>query len=77
MRAPAPSPVADEVEDPHQELLIPGISAFRRERDRIVRVSDAGSRPGDDFCSLWHVLDLLPDGPAGSQPKLSDKENRR
>jgi hypothetical protein len=53
--------------------FLPGI--FRR--DRIVRVSDAGSRPGDDFCALWHVLDLLPDGPAGWQPKLSDKENRR
>jgi predicted dithiol-disulfide oxidoreductase (DUF899 family) len=50
--------------------LLPGISAFQRERDRIVRVSDAASSPGDDFCSLWHVLELLPEGPAGWQPRL-------
>ncbi len=49
---------------------LPGISVFRRERGRILRLSDAGSNPGDDFCALWHVLDLLPDGPAGWQPKL-------
>jgi predicted dithiol-disulfide oxidoreductase (DUF899 family) len=46
---------------------LPGISAFRREGGRIVRVSDAGSSPGDDFCALWHVLDLLPHGSAGSR----------
>jgi predicted dithiol-disulfide oxidoreductase (DUF899 family) len=49
---------------------LPGISAFRREGGRIVRVSDAGSSPGDDFCALWHVLDLLPHGSAGWQPKF-------
>jgi len=49
----------------------PGISAFRRERDRIVRVSDSACSPGDDFCSLWHLLDLLPEGAAGWQPRLS------
>jgi predicted dithiol-disulfide oxidoreductase (DUF899 family) len=49
---------------------LPGISAFRRERARIVRLADAGSSPGDDFCSLWHVLDLLPEGATGWQPKL-------
>lgn len=48
----------------------PGISAFQRERDRVVRVSDAAWSPGDDFCSLWHVLDLLPEGPRGWQPRL-------
>ena len=51
--------------------LLPGISAFRRESSRIVRLSDAPWAPGDDFCSLWHVLDLLPEGHAGWKPKLS------
>jgi hypothetical protein len=37
---------------------------------RIVRVSDTGSSPGDDFCALWHVFDLLPGGPAGWQPRF-------
>jgi predicted dithiol-disulfide oxidoreductase (DUF899 family) len=51
--------------------FLPGISAFRRERGRIVRVSDAAWSPGDDFCALWHLLDLLPGGPAGWQPQLT------
>ena len=49
---------------------LPGLSAFRRAGDGIVRLSDVAWAPGDDFCSLWHVLDLLPDGPAGWQPQL-------
>jgi len=48
----------------------PGISAFRRQGDRIVRLSDVGSRPWDDFCAAWHLFDLLPEGPAGWQPQL-------
>ena len=56
---------------------LPGISAFRLERERIVRVSDAAESPGDDFCTVWHLLDLLPGGAAGWQPKLSYKEARR
>ncbi len=56
---------------------LPGISAFRRERDRIVRVSDAGSQPLDDFCALWHVFDLLPEGPARWQPRFRYDTGRR
>jgi len=41
---------------------MPGVSVFRRERERIVRVSDTGFSPGDDFCTLWHFFDLLPGG---------------
>jgi hypothetical protein len=48
----------------------PGISAFQRAGARIVRVSDASMSPGDDFCAVWHMLDLLPEGPAGWQPTL-------
>jgi predicted dithiol-disulfide oxidoreductase (DUF899 family) len=49
---------------------LPGVSVFRRERQRIVRLSDAGFRPGDAFCSFWHFLDLLPEGPDGWQPRF-------
>lgn len=48
---------------------LPGLTAFRRERARILRVSDAGCGPGDDFCALWHIFDLLQDGAAGWQPR--------
>ncbi len=48
---------------------MPGISVFRRDGERIVRVSDARWSPGDDFCTLYHFFDLLPDGTAGFRPK--------
>jgi predicted dithiol-disulfide oxidoreductase (DUF899 family) len=49
---------------------LPGVSVFRRTRDGIVRVSDTGFSPGDDFCPAWHFLDLLPGGRAGWEPKV-------
>jgi predicted dithiol-disulfide oxidoreductase (DUF899 family) len=48
---------------------LPGISVFRRERGRVLRVSDTSFSPGDDFCTLWHIFDLLADGAARWQPK--------
>jgi hypothetical protein len=48
---------------------LPGISVFRRDGNRILRVSDAGFGPGDDFCALWHIFDLLPGGAGDWQPK--------
>jgi predicted dithiol-disulfide oxidoreductase (DUF899 family) len=47
----------------------PGLSVFKREGAKVLRVSDAGFSPGDDFCSLWHFLDLLPEGAHGWQPQ--------
>jgi len=35
---------------------------FRRDRNRVLPLSDAQFGPGDDFCSLWHILDLSPGG---------------
>lgn len=49
---------------------LPGVSVFRRDGGRILRVSDAGASPGDDFCALWHILDLLPEGAEGWSPKI-------
>jgi predicted dithiol-disulfide oxidoreductase (DUF899 family) len=50
---------------------MPGISVFKKEGDRILRVSDQMLGPGDDFCSVYHFLDMLPEGPAGWRPKFS------
>ena len=47
----------------------PGVSVFQKAGDAILRVSDAELGPYDDFCSVWHFLDLLPEGPAGWEPK--------
>jgi predicted dithiol-disulfide oxidoreductase (DUF899 family) len=41
---------------------MPGVSVFRRDGNSILRVSDTGFSPGDDFCTLWHFFDLLPGG---------------
>ncbi len=49
---------------------MPGISVFRRDGGRIWRVADTRFDQGDDFCSVWHILDLLPEGPAGWRPKV-------
>src|SRR5262249_43697611 len=48
----------------------PGISTFRRENGRVVRVADTGLNPGDDFCSAWHMFDMLAGGRNGWHPKF-------
>jgi predicted dithiol-disulfide oxidoreductase (DUF899 family) len=50
---------------------LPGVSVFRRQGGNIVRVSDTAFGPCDDFCSIWHLLDLLPEGADGWHPKFS------
>lgn len=47
----------------------PGVSVFRREGEKILRVSDASFSPGDDFCTVWHLFDLLPGGPGDWWPR--------
>lgn len=49
----------------------PGISVFKKDGGRLLRVSDTEMGPYDDFCALWHILDLLPEGPDGWRPKYS------
>ena len=52
----------------------PGVSTFHREKDgSIKRVSHAFFGPGDDFCSIWHMFDMLKDGPKGWGPKYEYK----
>ena len=49
----------------------PGISVFHRQGATVERVSDAQWSPGDDFCTLWHFFDLLPEGAPGWSPKFN------
>ena len=50
----------------------PGVSVFRKQKNgMIVRVSKAQFGPGDDFCSVWHLFDLLPRGRTGWEPKFT------
>ncbi|WP_088042071.1 DUF899 family protein [Bacillus sp. EAC] len=53
----------------------PGVSTFRKDKDgTIFHVTKASFGPGDDFCSVWHLFDLLPSGSTNFQPakKLND-----
>jgi predicted dithiol-disulfide oxidoreductase (DUF899 family) len=50
---------------------LPGVSVFRRQEAIILRVSDTGFDAGDDFCGVWHLFDLLPEGAAGWRPKFA------
>lgn len=50
----------------------PGVSAFHKNDDgTIVRTGKAFFGPGDDFCAVWPLLDLLPGGPNGWEPKYT------
>ncbi len=48
----------------------PGVSAFRKESGRIVRLSDAELGPMDDFCVYYHLMEMIPGGDAGFTPKF-------
>lgn len=37
----------------------PGVSTFVREGDKIYRTGKAIFGPGDDFCAIWPIMDLL------------------
>ena len=50
---------------------LPGVSVFRRDGERIYRVSDTSFSPGDDFCTVYHLFDLLPEGAAGWRLKFA------
>ncbi len=48
----------------------PGVSAFARTPAGIVRTGTRRFGPGDDFCALWPMFDLLRDGENGWRPKI-------
>jgi predicted dithiol-disulfide oxidoreductase (DUF899 family) len=48
----------------------PGVSVFQRQDGKIVRVAEAHFGPGDDFCSVWHLFDLLPGGAGDWWPQV-------
>ena len=49
---------------------MPGVSIFKKEAyGKIFRTSKDFFGPGDYYCSVWHLFDLLPDGASGWEPK--------
>ncbi len=58
-------------DDPEQGLM-PGVSVLVKETDgKIYRVGRAEFGPGDDYCPVWHFLELFPEGIDGWEPKLN------
>ena len=59
---------------------LPGTSVFRRDGGRpapgIVRVANTGFGPEDDFCVLWPLLALLPEGADSWSSKFSYAQGR-
>jgi predicted dithiol-disulfide oxidoreductase (DUF899 family) len=49
----------------------PGVSIFVRDKKgKIYQTAHTYFGPGDDFCSVWPLLDILPKGAAGWEPKF-------
>jgi len=49
--------------------VLPGVSAFNRDSsNNITRTGSMPFGPGDDFCPIWPLFDLLKDGPNGWNP---------
>jgi len=49
----------------------PGVSTFRREGGKILRLSDTEFGPGDDFCVVFHLFDLIPGADPDWRPRYS------
>lgn len=49
----------------------PGVSVFVKSGGDILRVSDTSFGPGDDYCQVWSLLDLLPKGANDWSPKFA------
>jgi predicted dithiol-disulfide oxidoreductase (DUF899 family) len=49
----------------------PGVSAFRREAAKILRMSDTELGPLDDFCVYYHLMEMIPGGDANFVPKYN------
>lgn len=61
---------ADMGYNPKEKDYWPGVSAFYKTEDgKIYRSGTAMLGPGDDFCSVWHLFDLLKDGINKWSPK--------
>jgi len=51
---------------------LPGVSTFRKLSDgQIKNIANDYFGPGDDYCSQWHILELLQEGVNGWVPQYS------
>lgn len=51
-----------------EKYIMPGFSTFKKENGKIYRIAFAYFGPGDLYCSVWHMFDLLDGGAGDWQP---------
>ncbi len=57
-----------------EDWIRPGVSVFTKSaQGEILRVSDTEFGPGDDYCQLWGLFDLLPNGAGDWEPMYAYK----
>ncbi|QFT89138.1 Glyoxalase-like domain protein [Bacillus sp. THAF10] len=57
-------------------LYYPGVSIFSKDKEgNIYKHADAPFGPGDDFCAVWPLFDMLPSGYSNYKPhkKINDR----
>jgi len=52
-------------------VVQPGVIIFTRKGDEIFRVNHSNFGPGDNFCVMWDMIDMLPSGINAWQPKYT------
>lgn len=55
----------------------PGISTFFREKGKIYNIANDSFGPGDLYCSVWPMFDLLKKGANGWNPKYKYKKKKK
>ena len=56
--------------EPKPKSYQPGFSTFIKDADgKMYRTAKDMFGPGDHYCATWHLLDLLPNGQNGWEPK--------
>jgi len=63
--------IADLGFEPEPGTYWPGVSTFKMEGGKIYRITKDTFGPGDDYCSIWHLFELLPDKDSKWQPKYN------
>lgn len=64
-------------ENDTKTYYMPGVSALSLVTGKIYRTAYDFFGPGDDYCSVWHFFNLLPNGVNKWQPKYNYPETQK
>jgi len=48
---------------------LPGFSIFKKEGEQVFQISKDYFGPGDNYCSIWHMFDMIEEGQNNWAPK--------